>query len=79
MRATTSALLELTPLTKLLLSTDAHDLPDLYFLGAKWARQTLAAELELAVQGGDLTASEAESAAAAILHDNATALYGLSG
>jgi predicted TIM-barrel fold metal-dependent hydrolase len=78
MRATISALLELTPLTKLLLSTDAHDLPDLYFLGAKWARQTLAAELERAVHDGDLTMSEAESAAAAILHDNALALYGLS-
>jgi predicted TIM-barrel fold metal-dependent hydrolase len=77
MRATIGALLELTPLSKLLLSTDAHDLPDLFFLAAKWARQTLAAELERTVQDGDLTAAEAECAAVSILHDNAAALYAL--
>ncbi len=69
------ACLELAPLTKLLFSTDAHLIPDLFYLGATWGRRVVGAELERAIQDGDLTTREAEDAAASILGGNATRLY----
>jgi uncharacterized protein len=71
------ACLELTPLSKLLFSTDAHVIPDLFYLGATWGRQALATELDRTVQDGDLTPREAEEAAALILGGNARKLYGI--
>ncbi|MEI1375076.1 hypothetical protein PQG02_26700 [Nostoc sp. UHCC 0926] len=41
MRETIRQLLELTPTTKLMYSSDAHSIPELYYLGAKWGRQLL--------------------------------------
>ena len=77
MRSVIRALFELAPLSKLLFSTDAHVIPELFYLGARWGRRILAAELEQAVADGDLTATEAETAAARILRDNAIELYRL--
>lgn len=71
------ALLELTPISKILFSTDAHLIPELFYLGARWGRRILGQVLEDAVRDGDLTAAEAEMAAEAILYRNAQALYGL--
>jgi hypothetical protein len=77
MRFVVRALLELTPLTKIVFSTDAHVIPELFYLGAHWGRRILSGRLEQAVQHGDLTADEAEAAAEAILRRNAIKLYGL--
>ena len=71
------ALLELTPLTKILFSTDAHFIAELFYLGARWARRALAEELERAVSDGDLSVEEAEAAAEAVLRRNALQLYQL--
>jgi predicted TIM-barrel fold metal-dependent hydrolase len=73
------ACLELMPFSKLLFSTDAHVIPDLYYLGALWGRRALAAELDRAVQDSDLTPDEADEAAALILGGNARKLYGIGG
>jgi predicted TIM-barrel fold metal-dependent hydrolase len=75
MQAVLRHLLELAPATKLLFSTDAHLTPELFYLGARWGRETLARVLEGAVHDGDLTASEADSTAERILHTNALRLY----
>ena len=75
MRSVLRQLLELTPLTKLLFSTDAHLTPELFYLGAKWGREVLAHVLDGAVGDGDLHAGEADFAARRILHDNARELY----
>ncbi len=75
MRRTIQQLLELTPTSKLMYSSDAHNIPDLYYLGAKWGREVLSQVLDGAIQDGDLTAKEAESVAYAILYDNARKLY----
>ncbi|AFY31516.1 amidohydrolase family protein [Calothrix sp. PCC 7507] len=75
MRETIRQLLELTPTSKLMYSSDAHTIPELYYLGAKWGRQLLAEVLEQAIQDSDLTVSEAEAIAKAILRENALALY----
>lgn len=77
MRCVVRAFLELTPLTKIIFSTDAHVIPELFYLGTRWGRQILSVVLEEAVQDGDLTADETEAAAEAILRRNAIKLYGL--
>lgn len=75
MRRSIEQLLELSPLTKILYSSDAHLIPELYYLGAKWGRQGLGQALEQAIQEGDLSVTQAESAAEAILWKNAQTLY----
>lgn len=76
MRSVLHRLLELAPTTKVLFSSDAHQSPELFYLGAKWARETLSDVLSTAVRDGDLGAGEAHTAARRILHDNARELYG---
>lgn len=75
MRHTIQQLLELAPYTKLMFSTDAHAIPELYYLGAKWGRETLAHILEDAIRGSDLTPREAMHAGKRILLENARELY----
>lgn len=77
MRFVVRALLELAPLSKLLFSTDAHLIPELFYLGAYWGRRILAGMLEEAVEDGDLSVHEAEEAAELTLRRNAIRLYGL--
>jgi uncharacterized protein len=62
--------LELAPVTKLLYASDAARTPELYYLAAKWWRETLAAVLP------ELYADDAEWAGRRILRDNAGELYG---
>lgn len=75
MRETIRQLLELTPTTKLMYASDAHSIPELYYLGAKWGRQLLGEVLSQAVIDSDITVPEAEIIAAAILRENALSLY----
>jgi len=75
MRFAARAALELAPISKIVFSTDAHLIPETFYLGARCGRETLAEVLEEAVRNGDLTTSEAERAAQDILHDNAARLY----
>ncbi|MGV2829736.1 amidohydrolase family protein [Myxosarcina sp. GI1(2024)] len=75
MRNTLRQLLELSPTSKLMYSSDAKFIPDLYYLAAKWSRQILAEVLEEAIADSDLTTKEAEAIAIAILRNNALALY----
>ncbi|MBY0527863.1 MAG: amidohydrolase family protein [Gemmataceae bacterium] len=77
MKSVVAQLLELAPTGKVLYSSDAHFIPELFYLGAKWGRLILGETLENAVDDGDLTAREADQVAAAILCDNARVLYRL--
>lgn len=70
-------LLELAPWSKLLYSSDAHLIPEMFYLPALWARRVLGKILEEAVNDGDLSATEADSVAEAVLAGNARQLYGL--
>lgn len=79
MRSVVRAFLELTPFSKILFSTDAHLIPELFYLGARWGRRVLTDVLEETIRHGDLTAKEAEAAGEAILRRNAIKLYGLPG
>ena len=75
MRQTVQQLLELAPYTKVMFSTDAHAIPELYYLGAKWGRESLAHVLEDAIRSSDLTPQEAKHTGERILLENARELY----
>ncbi len=75
MRNTLRLLLELSPTSKILYSSDAHFIPELYYLGSLWGRKILKQVLDSAVEDGDLTESEANAIAYDILRDNARKLY----
>ncbi|MDE5098701.1 MAG: amidohydrolase, partial [Trichodesmium sp. St16_bin4-tuft] len=70
-------LMDVAPISKLMYSSDAHLIPDLYYLGAKWGRKILAYVLEESVKDGDLTINEAEEIAVDVLRKNATDIYQL--
>jgi uncharacterized protein len=61
--------LELAPVSKLLYASDAARTPELYYLAAKWWRETLDAVLP------DLFGDDAEWAARRVLRENALELY----
>jgi len=77
MRASVRALLELAPTDKLMYSSAARRIPELYYLAAKWGREALGECLDEAVRDADLTAGEAETVAEAILRGNAERVYRL--
>jgi predicted TIM-barrel fold metal-dependent hydrolase len=72
-------LLELAPTSKLMYSSDAHFIPELYYLGAKWGREILGKVLDEAVRDGDLDCKESEEIAVAVLRQNAHDLYHTAG
>ena len=75
MRRVVRGLLELAPITKIMYSSDAHIIPELFYLGAKWGRTLLSEVLDEAVHDSDLSAAEADRAAEAILAGNARRVY----
>lgn len=69
--------LGLTPTSKILFSTDAYSIPEIYWLAARWGRWGLAKVLGELIEIGALTEGEALEAATQMLHRNAAQLYGL--
>ncbi len=67
--------LSLTPISKVLFSTDAYSLPDIYWLAARWGRWGLAQVLDELIAIGAFTHDETLDAAHQILHANAEKLY----
>ncbi|MCG8349674.1 MAG: amidohydrolase family protein [Chloroflexales bacterium] len=71
------AALELAPTSKVLLATDAFSIPELFYLGALYAREGLAGALQQLQAEGWLIAAEVEAAAQQMLYGNAAELYGV--
>jgi predicted TIM-barrel fold metal-dependent hydrolase len=71
-------LLSLAPASKLLYSSDASAIPELFWLGARWGRWGLAVVLDELIALGALTTDEAWASARQILGANAARVYGLS-
>lgn len=65
----------LTPASKILFSTDAYSIPDIFWLAARWGRRGLARVLDELIALGAFTYDEALDAAHRILHGNAELLY----
>ena len=70
--------LHLSPISKVLFSTDAQRSPEIYYLACRWGRKALGDVLAQTVQDSDLTEQEALWAAERILQKNASELYGIS-
>ncbi|MEU1374556.1 amidohydrolase family protein [Streptomyces triculaminicus] len=70
---------ELTPFGKLLFSTDAYGLPELYVVGAELFRRSLTRLLAGWVEEGAWRARDAERVAAMIAAGNARRVYGTPG
>ena len=68
-------LLGLAPASKVLYSSDAFNLPELYWLGAQLARRSLAAVLEEFIKGDLIQRDAVEPMAEMILWRNAERLY----
>jgi predicted TIM-barrel fold metal-dependent hydrolase len=77
MVAFTRAALGVAPISKLLYSSDAVGIPELHWISARDGRRVLGQVLGESVSFGELTLAEAETAAIAVLHDNAVRLYQL--
>lgn len=75
MRRTVSAAFELTPLQKLLFSTDAYQAPERFVCAALWGRHLIGEALGEAAADDELTVADAEAAAEAILASNARRIY----
>ncbi len=69
--------LELVPFGKLLFSSDAFGLAELFHLGALLFRRSLTAVLDELAASGDLTAADAERVALLVGRENALRAYGL--
>jgi len=69
--------LGLTPTSKILFSTDAYSIPEIFWLAARWGRWGLAKVLGELIELGALTEEEAVAAATQILYRNAAQLYGV--
>jgi predicted TIM-barrel fold metal-dependent hydrolase len=70
-------LLGLTPASKILYSSDASQIPELFWLAARWGRRGLGLVLDELVTCGALTDEEAFTTARQILGENALRVYGL--
>jgi uncharacterized protein len=70
--------LELVPFGKLLFSSDAYALAELYYLGALLFRRGLSALLDELIKVGEMTRQTADHAASLIARENARRVYRLS-
>ncbi|WP_243082499.1 amidohydrolase family protein [Streptomyces sp. 891-h] len=70
-------LLELTPFGKLLFSTDAYGVPELYLTGARLFREAMTSLTGQWVERGEWSPSDAERVTAMIAGGTAKRLYGL--
>ena len=69
--------LELVPFGKLLFSSDAYGLAELYHLGAMLFRRGLSAVLDELIKAGEMTSQDADHVASLIARDNARRVYEL--
>ena len=70
-------LLGLTPSTKVVYSSDASQIPELFWLAARWGRRGLAMVLGELITLGALDGDEALAVARRVLGGNAAGIYGL--
>jgi predicted TIM-barrel fold metal-dependent hydrolase len=69
--------LSLAPTSKVLFSTDAYSIPEIYWLAARWGRWGIGTVLEEWTRQGIISSGEADEIAHQMLHRNAESIYGL--
>jgi predicted TIM-barrel fold metal-dependent hydrolase len=71
------ASLSLAPTSKVLFSTDAYSIPEIYWIAARWGRWAIGMVLDEWIQQGILATAEADEIAHQMLHKNAESIYGI--
>ncbi|MEJ2598192.1 MAG: amidohydrolase family protein [Anaerolineales bacterium] len=69
--------LSLAPTSKVLFSTDAYSIPEIFWIAARWGRWGIGDALDEWLKGGMISASEADEIAHQLLHGNAETIYGI--
>jgi predicted TIM-barrel fold metal-dependent hydrolase len=70
-------LLSLAPATKVVYSSDASQIPELFWLAARWGRRGLGTVLDELIALGALDGDEAHAVGRGVLGGNAAGIYGL--
>jgi len=70
-------LLSLAPSTKVVYSSDASQIPELFWLAARWGRRGLGTVLDELIALGALDGGEALAVARGVLGGNAAGIYGI--
>jgi predicted TIM-barrel fold metal-dependent hydrolase len=70
--------LSLAPTSKVLFSTDAYSIPEIFWIAARWGRWGIGAVLEKWLAAGIISTDEVDQISNQILHGNAEAVYGIS-
>ena len=70
-------LLGLTPTSKVVYSSDASQIPELFWLAARWGRRGLGTVLDELIALGALDGGEALAVGRRVLGENAAGIYGL--
>jgi len=70
--------LSLAPTSKVLFSTDAYSIPEIFWIAARWGRWGIGTVLEEWLAGGIIAIDEVDLISNQILHGNAEAVYGVS-
>lgn len=71
------AALSLAPTSKVLFSTDAYSIPEIFWIAARWGRWGIGAALEGWLAGGVISPGEADEISHQLLHGNAESVYGI--
>lgn len=71
------SILEIAPLRKILYSSDAHSVPDVFYLAARQGRRVVARAIADSVSRGDLSLMEGKKAVQMILAENSVNLYNI--
>jgi predicted TIM-barrel fold metal-dependent hydrolase len=71
------ASLSLAPTSKVLFSTDAYSIPEIYWIAARWGRWGIGMVLDDWQKQGILSANEADEIAQQMLYKNAASIYGI--
>jgi len=69
--------LSLAPTSKVLFSTDAYSIPEIFWIAARWGRWGIGVVLEEWLRGEMISANEADEIAHQLLHGNAETIYGI--
>lgn len=69
--------LSLAPTSKVLFSTDAYSIPEIFWIAARWGRWGIGTVLDEWLKESILSASEADEIAHQLLHRNAETVYGI--
>ena len=67
----------LAPTSKVLFSTDAHSIPEIFWIAARWGRWGIGTALDGWLAEGMVSPDEAQEIAHQVLHGNAETVYGL--